>query len=78
MEKLRRRRQHQREVAGPAPAPKAMTALPATVAHTRGGIGYVENAYATQNHLVTVQLRNKAGNFVKPTIAGLPGRRLRR
>ncbi len=39
-----------------------------TVAHTRGGIGYVENAYATQNHLVTVQLRNKAGNFVKPTI----------
>ena len=40
-----------------------------TVAHTRGGIGYVENAYATQNHLVTVQLRNKAGNFVRPTMA---------
>ena len=40
-----------------------------TVAHTRGGIGYVENAYATQNHLITVQLRNKAGNFVKPTMA---------
>ena len=39
-----------------------------TVRNTRGGIGYVENAYATQNHLVTTQLRNKAGNFVKPSI----------
>jgi phosphate transport system substrate-binding protein len=38
-----------------------------TVRNTRGGIGYVENAYATQNHLTTTQLRNKAGNFVKPT-----------
>ncbi len=40
-----------------------------TVRNTRGGIGYVENAYATQNHLTTTQLRNKAGNFVKPSIA---------
>jgi phosphate transport system substrate-binding protein len=40
-----------------------------TVRNTRGGIGYVENAYATQNHLTTTQLRNKAGNFVKPTNA---------
>jgi phosphate transport system substrate-binding protein len=39
-----------------------------TVRNTRGGIGYVENAYATQNHLTTTQLRNKAGAFVKPTI----------
>ncbi len=38
-----------------------------TVRNTRGGIGYVENAYATQNHLTTTQLRNKSGNFVKPT-----------
>jgi phosphate transport system substrate-binding protein len=38
-----------------------------TVRNTRGGIGYVENAYATQNHLTTTQLRNKAGSFVKPT-----------
>jgi phosphate transport system substrate-binding protein len=38
-----------------------------TVRNTRGAIGYVENAYATQNRLVTTQLRNKAGNFVKPT-----------
>ena len=37
------------------------------VRNTRGTIGYVENAYATQNKLTTTQLRNKAGNFVKPT-----------
>lgn len=41
----------------------------ATVHNTRGGIGYVENAYATQNKLVTAQLRNKAGQFVTPTMA---------
>jgi phosphate transport system substrate-binding protein len=40
----------------------------ATTKNTRGGIGYVENAYATQNKLVTTQLRNKAGKFVKPTV----------
>jgi phosphate transport system substrate-binding protein len=39
-----------------------------TVRNTRGAIGYVENAYATQNRLVTSQLRNKAGQFVTPTM----------
>ena len=39
-----------------------------TVKNTRGGIGYVENAYATQNKLTTTQLQNKAGQFVKPTM----------
>ena len=38
-----------------------------TVRNTRGAIGYVENAYASQNKLPTTQLRNKAGNFVTPT-----------
>ena len=37
------------------------------VRNTRGTIGYVENAYATQSKLTTTQLRNKSGNFVKPT-----------
>lgn len=37
-----------------------------TVRNIRGAIGYVENAYAISNRLVTTQLRNKAGNFVKP------------
>jgi phosphate transport system substrate-binding protein len=37
-----------------------------TVRQVRGAIGYVENAYAVTNRLVTTQLQNKAGNFVKP------------
>ena len=41
----------------------------ATVHNTRGGIGYVENAYATQNKLTTTQLKNKGGQFVSPTMA---------
>ena len=39
-----------------------------TVKNTRGAIGYVENAYATQNKLTTTELRNKAGTFVAPTM----------
>ncbi len=38
-----------------------------TVKNIRGAIGYVENAYAISNKLVTTQLRNKAGQFVTPT-----------
>lgn len=40
-----------------------------TVRNTRGGIGYVENIYATQNHLTTTQLQNAAGRFVTATAA---------
>ncbi len=40
-----------------------------TVKNTRGAIGYVENAYATQNNLTTTQLRNKDGQYVSPTMA---------
>lgn len=40
-----------------------------TVRQTPGAIGYTENAYATVNRLVTTQLRNKAGQFVTPTMA---------
>ncbi|MDR3534469.1 MAG: phosphate ABC transporter substrate-binding protein PstS [Rhodopila sp.] len=47
---------------------KGNDGVSATVHNTRGGIGYVEYAYASQNHLVTVQLRNKAGFFVSPTM----------
>ena len=39
-----------------------------TVHNTRGGIGYVEYAYAAQNHLATVSLKNKDGQFVTPTL----------
>ena len=48
---------------------KGNDGVAATTHNTRGGIGYVENAYATQNHLVTTQLRNKAGHFVAPSMA---------
>ncbi len=34
-----------------------------------GAIGYVEYAYAKQNNLTTLQLKNRAGNFVKPEAA---------
>jgi phosphate transport system substrate-binding protein len=37
-----------------------------TVRTINGGIGYVASAFATQHHLVTVQLRNKSGRFVEP------------
>ncbi|HEY2956513.1 MAG TPA: phosphate ABC transporter substrate-binding protein PstS [Candidatus Eisenbacteria bacterium] len=39
------------------------------VRQTPGGIGYVELAYAKQNQLPVAQVRNKAGNFVQPSLA---------
>jgi phosphate transport system substrate-binding protein len=48
---------------------KGNDGIAATVANIKGGIGYVENAYATQNKLTTVELSNKDGKFVKPTMA---------
>ncbi len=36
------------------------------VRNTPGAIGYAENAYAVVNRLITTQIRNKAGNFVRP------------
>jgi phosphate transport system substrate-binding protein len=47
---------------------KGSDGVSATVRQVRGGIGYVESAYAEQNHLVTTQLRNKAGSFVSPNM----------
>lgn len=35
----------------------------------RGGIGYVEYAYALQNNMAYTLLQNRAGKFVAPTIA---------
>jgi phosphate transport system substrate-binding protein len=48
---------------------KGNDGVAATVKQVRGGIGYVEYAYAKQNKLTTTLLRNKAGNFVAPTPA---------
>ena len=38
------------------------------VKQTPGAIGYVELAYAKQNKLPTVALKNPAGNFVQPSV----------
>jgi phosphate transport system substrate-binding protein len=38
------------------------------VKQTEGGIGYVELAYANQNKLPVAELKNAAGNWVKPTL----------
>jgi phosphate transport system substrate-binding protein len=41
------------------------------VKQTPGSIGYVELAYAKQNALPAAHIRNKAGEFVEPTIASI-------
>ena len=41
------------------------------VKQTPGAIGYVELAYANQNKLPTVQLKNAAGEFVAPNVASV-------
>ena len=48
---------------------KGSDGVAGTVRQIQGGIGYDESAYAEQNHLTTVLLRNAAGQFVAPTMA---------
>jgi phosphate transport system substrate-binding protein len=38
------------------------------VKQTPGAIGYVELAYALQNHMEFADIQNKAGKFIKPTL----------
>jgi len=47
---------------------KGSDGVAGTVRQIPGGIGYAESAYAEQNHLTTVQMKNKAGKFVSPTM----------
>lgn len=47
---------------------KGSDGVAATVRQVKGGIGYVESAYAEQNKLTTTIMRNKAGAFVAPTM----------
>ena len=49
---------------------KGNDGIAASVANIQGAIGYVEYAYASQNKLTTVQLKNKDGQFIAPTSAG--------
>jgi phosphate transport system substrate-binding protein len=47
---------------------KGSDGVAGTVRQIPGGIGYVESAYAEQNHLTTTMMKNPAGNFVAPTM----------
>ena len=46
---------------------KGNDGVAAFVKQTPGAIGYVEYAYARQNHMIYAQMDNKAGKFVEPT-----------
>jgi len=48
---------------------KGTAGVAAAVKATPGGIGYVESAYASLNHLTTTQLKTHDGAFIKPTLA---------
>jgi phosphate transport system substrate-binding protein len=47
---------------------KGTAGVAGAVKNTEGGLGYVESAYATLNHLTTAQLKNHDGKFLKPTL----------
>ena len=46
---------------------KGNDGVAAFVKQTSGAIGYVEYAYAKQNHMAHVQMQNKSGAWVQPT-----------
>ncbi|HWE98967.1 MAG TPA: phosphate ABC transporter substrate-binding protein PstS [Caulobacteraceae bacterium] len=48
---------------------KGNDGVAAFVKQTVGSVGYVEYAYAKQNHLTHLAMRNKVGNFVEPDAA---------
>jgi phosphate transport system substrate-binding protein len=48
---------------------KGNAGVAAAVKQTPGAIGYVEQAYALQNNFTYAAVKNKAGNYVSPTIA---------
>jgi len=48
---------------------KGNEGVSAYVQRIAGSIGYVEYAYALQNNMTHVQLKNKAGSYVNPTAA---------
>jgi phosphate transport system substrate-binding protein len=47
---------------------KGTAGVAAAVKATPGGIGYVESAYASLNHLTVTQLQTHDGAFIKPTL----------
>jgi phosphate transport system substrate-binding protein len=49
------------------PGARGNDGVASAVSITRGGIGYVESYFATENHLNIARLQNRAGVFVQPT-----------
>ncbi len=48
---------------------KGSEGVTGVVKQTPGGIGYVELTYAQENNLPVAVVRNKAGNWIEPTVA---------
>jgi phosphate transport system substrate-binding protein len=48
---------------------KGNDGVAAAVKQTEGAIGYVEQAYALQNHFTFASVKNKAGQYVAPTLS---------
>lgn len=48
---------------------KGNSGVAAAVKQTPGALGYVEQAYALQNNFTFASVKNKAGNFVAPSLA---------
>jgi phosphate transport system substrate-binding protein len=47
---------------------KGNDGVAACVKQNKGGLGYVEQAYALQNNFTTADMKNKSGNFVAPSL----------
>ena len=50
---------------------KGNDGVTAIIKQTEGTIGYIELAYALKNNLSTAAIKNKANEFVKPTVEGV-------
>jgi phosphate transport system substrate-binding protein len=48
---------------------KGNAGVAGAVQQTAGAVGYVEQAYALQHHFTYASVKNKAGNFVAPSLA---------
>jgi len=48
---------------------KGNEGVAAAVKQTRGAIGYVEQAYALQNHFRFASVKNRSGRYITPTLA---------
>ena len=51
-----------------APARKGNAGVAGAVQQTGGAVGYVEQAYALQHNFTVASVKNKAGNFVAPSL----------